>query len=88
MTTSEIKVLGPKRDLVPEWLDPETGEWHPEHFVQVILAEALGSDGDVHMHTLTTGEAVLDYPEFVEALKRSAATALEEHMRAKGVWAQ
>lgn len=85
---TEIKVIGPVRELVPEWADPDTGDYYPEHWVQVILAEAIGTDGTVHTRTLTSGEAILDYPEFVENLKADAAKALEMAMRNEEVWSE
>jgi hypothetical protein len=85
---TEIKTIGPIRELVPEWADPDTGDLYPEHWAQVILAEAVGTDGTVYMRSLTAGEAILDYPAFVENLKASAAKSLERDMRNKGVWSE
>lgn len=82
---SEIKVLGPKRDWIPDWEDPDTGEVSPGHWVNVIIAEALGSDGMVHCNMVTCGIEVA-HPDVAAVRIHMAREALRHDMIRKGVW--
>jgi hypothetical protein len=81
---TEIKIIGPAREHMPEWEDPDTGEVLEACDVHILIAEALGTDGQVHMMSATMG---LELHPDVEAVYRGTLEAgLRHRMREMGVW--
>lgn len=84
---TEIKVIGPTRERIFAWEDPETGEVHPEHWVNLMIAEAVGTDGHVYGEQVTCGIEV-GIPGVTEMREYLPRQALKRRMKNLGVWAE
>jgi hypothetical protein len=81
---TEIKIIGPMREHMPEWTDPDTGEVLEAQDVHVLIAEAIGTDGQVHGMSSTMG---LEMHPDVETVYRGILEAgLRHKMQTLGVW--
>jgi hypothetical protein len=83
---TQIEVTGPTRQLVTEWTDPETGEVVPEHWCSFMAAEAIGTDGQVHMVSAVAGIETDAFDGVRKVREFTLRRTLERSMREKGVW--
>lgn len=83
---TEIEIAGPYRHRIFGWEDPVTGEQHPERWVTLIVAEAVGTDGQAYSREVTCGIEVM-VPGVAEVRILLLKRALKEHMKSMGVWA-
>lgn len=84
---TEIKVLGPFQERVFEWTDMATGEVYPEHWVTLMAAEAVGTDGTVYGEQVACGVEV-NLPGVTALREYVLRQALKRRMKELGVWAQ
>lgn len=82
---TDIKIVGPTGEWVEEFddqLEP-TGEGY---YTQVLIFEALGTDGQLHIQSLSMPDDIGEKPEFLERFRENGVLALEHAMRQKGAW--
>lgn len=83
--SSRVSIIGPEREWVEEYVDPETGDVGGGYWVLAIIAEARGSDGQIHALSLIVGDdETPEHPAFASAAREMAIEALLNSMKEKG----